>query len=94
MPGQLTDREKSLRSERLISLDEENEALYAKSRAGKISEVLFEEKKEFNGKMMWHGYTREYVSAFMESEEDLTNKIIVCNAQEAIGSSLLCTERD
>ena len=76
MPGQNTEKIKAARSGVLQGIDKEQRAAYAQSFIGETVSVLFEERTAVDGKSMLTGYTREYVPVLMETEEDLTNRIL------------------
>lgn len=76
MPGQLTDKEKSVRSEQLIKDADVRSKAFREYYTGKNVEVLFEEIVEINGDKYLTGYTREYVKVVYRSEdESLINNI-------------------
>lgn len=76
MSGQLNDKEKSIRSEKLIKDADERSRLFREYYIGKTSEVLLEEKIEIDGESFLTGYTREYVKVVVKSEdESLLNNI-------------------
>jgi len=76
LPGQLTDKEKTLRSEALISDSNVRSLDFRKYYIGKPVEVLFEEFVEIDGKKYLTGYTREYVRVGYKSiDEGLINNI-------------------
>ena len=62
MQGQIPEQIKAKRSARLIELGEKNRRAYEESFLGKTVEVLVEEKSDVNGKEMWTGHTKEYLS--------------------------------
>ena len=76
IPYIVSDREKKLRSKRLLSLSEEKtEAFYARH-IGTTAEVLLE--KAARGKAM-HGFTRNYIRVELPSsqaDEALDNQIV------------------
>ena len=78
MAGQLTEAEKSRRSAILAEAEREMSHAYRTSCIGSEAEVLFEEKKEKDGKTFWVGHTPQYVKAAKEadSSQDLSNRII------------------
>ena len=94
MPGQNTEKIKAARSGVLQGIDKEQRAAYAQSFIGETVSVLFEERTAVDGKSMLTGYTREYVPVLMETEEDLTNRILdvravsVTRRGEIIGRSI------
>ncbi|MBD5489694.1 MAG: tRNA (N(6)-L-threonylcarbamoyladenosine(37)-C(2))-methylthiotransferase MtaB [Lachnospiraceae bacterium] len=77
MDGQLTEAEKSRRSMILSEAEREMSHNYRTGWLGREAEVLFEEKKEKDGKIYWVGYTPQYIKAAKEavSTENLGNQI-------------------
>jgi len=61
MPGQLSDKEKSLRSSILSSMDLQNRRSFAKYYEGKEVEILLEDLETIDGAEYMVGYTPEYV---------------------------------
>ena len=78
MDGQLTESDKSRRSSILAEAEKQMSHAYRTSYIGTETEVLFEEKREKDGKVFWIGYTPQYVKAAMEadSSQDLGNQIM------------------
>ncbi len=68
MEGQLTEAIKGSRSEALSKIGGQMSRAYRTSFIDSEVEVLFEEKKERDGKMYWIGHTPEYVKAAMEAD--------------------------
>ncbi|MCR4586127.1 MAG: tRNA (N(6)-L-threonylcarbamoyladenosine(37)-C(2))-methylthiotransferase MtaB [Lachnospiraceae bacterium] len=75
MSGQLTDREKSARSEKLISLGRLMSEEYVKRHEGLVREVLFEEVKELDGREYVVGHTPEYIHVAAEGGTELCGRI-------------------
>ena len=77
MDGQLTEAEKSRRSMILSEAEREMSHNYRTGWLGREAEVLFEEKKEKDGKIYWVGHTPQYIKAAKEavSTENLGNQI-------------------
>lgn len=71
MTNQIDGNIKEERSQKLIELSNKNEREYNEKYIGKSVEVLFEEEKDG----LWSGYTKNYVRVFVESDENLENKI-------------------
>ena len=78
MDGQLTEAEKGRRSAILAAAERQMSNAYRASFIGREAQVLFEEKKEKDGKTYWVGHTPQYVKAAKEadSSENLGNQII------------------
>ena len=76
MSGQLTDKEKSERSEKLISDSNIRSKEFREYYIGKKAEVLIEELISIDGEEYLTGYTREYVKvAIKSSDNSLVNNI-------------------
>lgn len=76
MDNQLTDKEKSERSELLINDSDERSKKFREYYIGKKEEVLFEEIIKIDGEDYLTGYTREYVKVALKlSDEKLINEI-------------------
>lgn len=73
MPGQIDERIKAERSDRLIALGEENRRRFAASWKGKETEALLEEKIVLDGKKYCIGYTKEYLKIAVRTDSDLLN---------------------
>ena len=78
MDGQLTEAEKSRRSTVLAETGRQMSHDYRTSYIGSEAEVLFEEKKEKDGKVYWIGHTPQYIKAAKEADplHDLGNHIV------------------
>ena len=76
MPGQLTDRVKSERSDVLFELEARQSKAFRADYIGKQAQILWEERKEFGGKPYFLGHTADYVKvAVSADEEDLSNTL-------------------
>lgn len=75
LPGQLTDREKSARSERLITLGKQMSDEYVARHEGLVREVLFEETKLIDGREYICGHTPEYIHVAAEGGEEFAGRI-------------------
>ena len=70
MKEQLTDREKTVRSDVLLKLTKEQSKLYRESFIGEKVDVLWEDSEEINGKKYMIGHTDRYVRiAALEGSE-------------------------
>ncbi len=78
MEGQLTEAEKSVRSERLMTLEREMSRAYREEFLGKTETVLFEELVEIGGQAYWVGHTTRYLKAARKAEprEDMQNHMV------------------
>jgi threonylcarbamoyladenosine tRNA methylthiotransferase MtaB len=72
LPGQISGKDKSRRSEILIQLGEEKKKEFERYYLGKEVEVLVEGRVK-NGQV---GYTKEYVKVVVNSEENLQNQVV------------------
>lgn len=89
MPGQLTEKEKSARSEKLISDADKRSKAFREYYIGKETEVLLEEPFEHNGKKYMIGHTREYVKVVTEVSEELAGSIIKGVVRGALTDEIL-----
>lgn len=76
LPNQLTEAQKTERSHILEALDEKNTAEYKNYYLGKNVSVLFEEKKNIDGKEYWVGHTKEYIKIKKEMSGNHTGDIM------------------
>ncbi|MCH5257231.1 MAG: tRNA (N(6)-L-threonylcarbamoyladenosine(37)-C(2))-methylthiotransferase MtaB [Lachnospiraceae bacterium] len=76
MEDQISDNIKSERSNRLLQLSEKMSKSYRQSLLGEEVEVLFEDKKEIDGRKFQLGHTRQYIKVAKETGKDLNNTII------------------
>ena len=92
MPGQLTDKEKSARSDVLIKDAEVRSKEFRKYYIGKQVEVLFEEIVVINGQQYLTGYTREYVKVALKANQEnekAVNTIRSCVITDFIADELM-----
>lgn len=97
MDNQLTDKEKSVRSEILIKDANERSRKFREYYIGKRAEVLFEEIIIMGGEDYLTGYTREYVKVALKSgDEKLINEIrdvrIEGFINDEVMSAILCKD--
>ena len=97
MDNQLTDKEKSVRSEILIKDANERSRKFREYYIGKRAEVLFEEIIVIGGEDYLIGYTREYVKVALKSgDEKLINEIrdvrIEGFINDEVMSAILCKD--
>lgn len=76
MPDQVDEQVKAFRSERLITLGEENRLAFEESWMGREAEILFEEKNTIAGKEYFTGYTKEYIRAAVLADRDYANETV------------------
>ncbi len=84
MDNQIDEQVKTLRSNKLIELDNKMSSEYREAFVGEELEVLMEEAVEINGKRYFGGYTKEYVRVLKESDEDMSNQIVKGTALEIV----------
>ena len=90
MPGQLTEAEKAVRSDKMLELHQKRAAEYEISLLGKTLEVLLEEEVEIDGKAYYLGHSREYVKvAVLKTEEYGVNDILAVKVEEALQPHIL-----
>ena len=97
MDNQLTDKEKSVRSEILIKDANERSRKFREYYIGKRAEVLFEEIIVIGGEDYLTGYTREYVKVALKSgDEKIINEIrdvrIEGFINDEVMSAILCKD--
>ena len=98
MDNQLTDKEKSVRSEILIKDANERSRKFREYYIGKRAEVLFEEIIVIGGEDYLTGYTREYVKVALKSgDEKIINEIrdvrIEGFINDEVMSAILCKDK-
>ena len=92
MEEQIPEAVKKERSHVLLELNRRQKDKYLKAALGRETEVLLEEREEFEGRPAWSGYTREYRKVLVLSEKDLGNTLLtVCPEKVCRGEFLLCT---
>jgi len=90
MDGQLTDKEKSERSEVLIADADVRSRKFREYYLGQTKTVLFEEIIEIDGKCYLTGYTDEYVKvAVLSEDKSLVNEIVSCKINGFITDELM-----
>lgn len=89
MKEQIEGKVKEERSQQLIELSNQNQKEYNHTYIGQEVEVLWEEEK--NG--YYQGHTKNYILAWIKSEENLENKIIKAKCIEGEIDHILLEER-
>lgn len=93
MDGQLTEAEKSFRSEKLIELHHRHAGDYEKSMLGKNLEVLIEEEYTKDGRTWYLGHSREYIkTAVPKSEAYGVNDIVIVKAEGFLEEHIMTGE--
>lgn len=76
MPGQLTEKEKTTRSEVLFAMEKIHSRAFREFYIGKQTEVLWEDVRTIEGTDYWIGHTKDYVKvAVRAGEEKLGNSL-------------------
>lgn len=93
MDGQLTEAEKSFRSEKMIELHHRHVGDYEKSMLGKNLEVLIEEEYTKDGRTWYLGHSREYIkTAVPKSEAYGVNDIVIVKAEGFLEEHIMTGE--
>lgn len=93
MDGQLTEAEKSFRSEKMIELRHRHAGDYEKSMLGKNLEVLIEEEYTKDGRTWYLGHSREYIkTAVPKSEAYGVNDIVIVKAEGFLEEHIMTGE--
>lgn len=93
MDGQLTEAEKSFRSEKMIELHHRHAGDYEKSMLGKILEVLIEEEYTKDGRTWYLGHSREYIkTAVPKSEAYGVNDIVSVKSEGFLEEHIMTGE--
>ena len=93
MDGQLTEAEKSFRSEKMIELHHRHAGDYEKSMLGKNLEVLIEEEYTKDGRTWYLGHSREYIkTAVLKSEAYGVNDIVIVKAEGFLEEHIMTGE--
>ncbi len=94
MPGQLTEKEKKERSAVLLAMDREHSLSYRKQHLGQEMAVLFEQKQEIGTEEYFVGHTQNYIKVAVKSDEDLTNKEIICRLVEMLDEETVFAQKN
>ena len=93
MDGQLTEAEKSFRSEKMIELHHRHAGDYEKSMLGKNLEVLIEEEYTKDGQTWYLGHSREYIkTAVPKSEAYGVNDIVSVKSEGFLEEHIMTGE--
>ena len=76
MPDQVSEEEKTRRSNILLDLSRKKQAAYEQRLLGTTQEVLIEEEIRRNGEIYQVGHTREYVKIGIRTEKKLANRLV------------------
>lgn len=89
MPNQVDERIKSKRSDILIAAGEELVKKYNENKLGTYDFVLWEERKQINGREYWVGHTPDYVEVALETDEELAGKIQKVALKDIINQEII-----
>jgi len=92
LPNQLTEKQKTDRSARLLQMEAIQSKEYRASYIGRQVSVLVEEEKEINGQKWWIGHTPAYVKAAFLAEGDWENRIVTAKAAGFLTDEILYLE--
>ncbi len=92
MAGQLPEEVKHQRSNRLIAIGERMTEEYKALFMGRIEKILVEEESTVDGISYQTGHNERYLRLALQSEEDLTNRIVSAKVLKALDSDLLLCE--
>lgn len=92
MENQIDENVKNIRSQELISLNEENQTAYEERFIGRETEILFEEKITVEEKEYYIGHTREYIKAACFADADYSNCLMKKTLQGRLKKHLLLCE--
>lgn len=84
MPGQVADKIKKQRSQRMLALAGESAYSFSSHFLGRTVLVLWEKKSGGN----WSGLTGNYIKVFTRSDEDLTNQLLPVKLAEIRGGGV------
>jgi threonylcarbamoyladenosine tRNA methylthiotransferase MtaB len=68
MEGQLTDAQKSIRSDKMLALHEQRATEYEQAMFGRKLEILLEEELLIDGEVYYIGHSREYVKCAVKKD--------------------------
>ena len=71
-PGQVPDKVKKERSQKMLALAEESARKFRESFAGESMDVLWEKQTDDGD---WTGITGNYIRVFTKSDDNLSNKL-------------------
>ncbi len=90
MPSQVSEAAKNARSGVLQELARRDSNVFRSYYLGRNVEVLFEEKKEIEGKVYWLGHTREYVKvAVPDCGKALENQLVTGKVTGFLGDEVI-----
>ena len=94
MENQIPEPEKTKRSNVLLEMEAKDSAAFREYYLDQDVEVLFEEKKEINGKEYWIGHTKEYVKVALADGGEYANCLIEGKVIGALNKEVLLMEKN
>ena len=94
MENQIPEPEKTKRSNVLLEMEAKDSAAFREYYLDQDVEVLFEEKKEINGKEYWIGHTKEYVKVALGDVGEYANCLIEGKVIGALNKEVLLMEKN
>ncbi len=92
MPGQIPEKVKHERSERLINLSNRAASEYRELFMGRIEKILVEEEYKLDNVYYQLGHNERYVKLAVQSETDLTNRLINARVKEKLHEDIMICE--
>ncbi len=89
MPGQLTDRQKSERSDVLLDLTRGQSESYRSSFIGEKLDILWEDKEEIKGREYMTGHSDRYVKVAVPTDSPLCIPAVTGNITTVVPTALL-----
>ncbi|MBE5865302.1 MAG: tRNA (N(6)-L-threonylcarbamoyladenosine(37)-C(2))-methylthiotransferase MtaB [Lachnospiraceae bacterium] len=90
MPNQLTEKQKSARSEVLFAMEAQHSQEFRADYIGKTAEILWEDKREIAGVNYWIGHTPDYVKVAVAADDvDLANQISTVQITDFLTEEIL-----
>lgn len=90
MKNQLTEAVKNRRSAALLDMEARKSKEYRAQFIGCPLDVLLEESKQIDGKTYMIGHTKQYIKVAVETEEDLSNRIMSVMTEKFLKDDILC----
>lgn len=90
MPNQLTEKQKSARSEVLFAMEKTHSHAFREYYIGKYAEILWEDKRQINGTDYWVGHTVDYVKVAVPADgENLSNTLSTVQIKDFLTEEIL-----
>jgi threonylcarbamoyladenosine tRNA methylthiotransferase MtaB len=84
MPNQVAEEVKNRRSDVLLALAQDMSFAYRKEFQGREVETLLETPMQMGDKQYYTGYTKEYIRVAVETEQNLSNRIVTGRVGEPL----------